>query len=208
LSRLHQAEPVRYVRLGDFFARMLRHGHRQPWLVESGGQPISYLSLSRIWDLPSATPIRALGEYGGSRSALIDSMDRVMEAAGLSEIRMSFPAHDTEMTHLFRSRGVSLRPGTIHAHTYRLLNVSGLMRALRPYFAARLPAAALRAFSVETTGERVSMRFGNERANLSLAQAAATMLGGPDAPAIEGELGEVVRRVFPVPLPLPGLNYV
>jgi GNAT superfamily N-acetyltransferase len=41
LSRLHQAEPVRYLRSGDFFARMLRHGHRQPWLIESdaNGRP-------------------------------------------------------------------------------------------------------------------------------------------------------------------------
>jgi hypothetical protein len=284
LSRLHQAEPVRYLRSGDFFARMLRHGHRQPWLIESdangrperaarravipsdfprgsgeagtrgrrcrlqfGGTPgfasspirvlrsrpergdsesgrqvIAYLSLSRIWSLPSAAPIRALGEYGGSRSALIDGMNRVMEAAGLSEIRISFPAHDIEMIHLLRSRSVSLSPDTIHSHTFRLLDLPGLLRALRPYFAARLPAAALRAFSmtpsgerlspagerVSPAGERVNMQFGSEQADLSLSEAAAIMFGGPAAPAIGGDLGEVMRRVFPVPLPLPGFNYV
>jgi hypothetical protein len=71
-----------------------------------------------------------------------------------------------------------------------------------------LPAAALRVFSVETTSERVSIRSREERADLSLPEAVATVFGGPDAPAIDGELGEVLRRVFPVPLPLPGFNYV
>jgi hypothetical protein len=128
---------------------------------------------------------------------------------------MSFPAHDTEMTHLLRSRGVDLHPDTIHSHTFRLLDVPGLLRALRPYFGARLPAAALRAFSVTPSGQRVSpagervnMQFGSEQADLSLSEAAATMFGGPAAPVIDGELGELVYRVFPVPLPLPGLNYV
>ncbi len=302
LSRLHQAEPVRYVRSGDFFARMLRHGHRQPWLIESGAtgrsmrarkhravipsdfprgsgeagtrgrrcrlrfggtpgfasspirflrsrpergdslqypgaQPIAYLSLSRIWDLPSAAPIRALAEYAGSRAALIDSLPSLLDAAGLAELRVSFPTHDTEMTHLFRSRGVSLRRDTVHAHTYRLLDLPGLMRALRPYLAARLPASALRAFSITPSperlspaderpspagerispagegvspaaGERVHIRFGSEQADLSLSEAAAIMFGGPTAPAIGGDLGQILHRLFPIPLPLPGLNYV
>ena len=215
LSRLHQAEVVRYLRSGDFFARMLRHGHRQPWLIESGGQPIAYLSLSRIWGLPSGTGVRALAEYGGSRSALLDSLPSILDAAGLTELRVSFPTHDAEMTHLFRSRGVSLQHDTVHAHTYRLLDLPGLLRALRPYFAARLPAAALRAFSMTPTGERVSpagervnMQFGSEQADLNLSEAAAIMFGGPAAPAIDGDLGELMRRIFPIPLPLPGLNYV
>jgi hypothetical protein len=239
---------------------MLRHGHRQPWLIESGAtgrsmrarkhravipsdssvsrrtsyardqdlrsrpergdsesgrQVIAYLSLSRIWGLPSGAGVRALAEYGGSRAALLDSLPSVLDAAGLTELRVSFPTHDIEMIHLLRSRSVSLSPDTIHSHTFRLLDLPGLLRALRPYFAARLPAAALRAFSVEATGERVSpagervnMQFGSERADLSLSETAAIMLGGPAAPAIDGELGEIARRIFPVPLPLPGLNYV
>ena len=208
LARLHQREPVRYLRSADFFASMMRNGHRQPWVLESNGEVVAYLSMSRIWGIPRTAPVRALGEYAGSRAALVEGLDAVLRAAGLEEIRLGFPAHDAEMTYLFRSRGADLEPDTIEGHTFRLLDVPGLLRALRPHCAARLPARAVRGLSAQPSGKRICLRLGSEEAALGLSEMGALVFGGPDAPTIGGDLGSALARVFPVPLPLPGFNYV
>ena len=208
LARLYQAEPVRFMRPARFFHSLLGGGHRQPWLLEQAGRPVAYMSLSRIWDLPRAAPVRALGEYAGSRAALVDGLAAVLPGAELEEIRLSFPAYDRELAYLLRARGAELSPATVPSHSFRLLDAAGLMRVLRPYCASRCSAGVLRALRVEPNGERTRLTLGGETVDLDISQVGALALGGAEAPVIGGELGAVCARVFPIPLPLPGFNYV
>jgi len=34
------------------------------------------------------------------------------------------------------------------------------------------------------------------------------VLGGPNAPPVEGELARVLAEVFPIPFPVPGFDYL
>jgi hypothetical protein len=43
---------------------------------------------------------------------------------------------------------------------------------------------------------------------MDLSHAASFILGGPGAPKVRGGLGDVLSLIFPIPLPMPGLNYV
>jgi len=209
VALLHQAERVRFVRGASFYARVVSRGsHRGIWLVEHEGRPLAYLCLSRIWGLPRDKPVRALAEYAGSRVALLEGLAALLPAAGLSEVQASFPQFDEELTYLCRQHGLGLTPDTIPGHTIRLLNLPGLMKALRPYVLSRLSGAEARGLRFGQNEEGCRFGFGTETSEASPAHAAAIVLGGHRAPRVAGELGAILSRLFPIPVPLPGLNYV
>lgn len=208
LSSLHQAESVRFVRAAEFFSRAASTGHRHIWLIEHGARPVAYLCLSRIWGLPHGARVRVLGEYGGARSAIVAGLHAVFLASGLTEIKLEFPSHDRELAYLYGCRGVGMRAGTIRGHTMRLLDLPGLMRDLRPYLAARLPRQQLRQLSFDQRGETCVFSSASQQTHMDLSHAASFILGGPGAPKVRGGLGDVLSLIFPIPLPMPGLNYV
>lgn len=207
VARLYQAEPVRFVRTAQDYARHLHHGHHRVWLVEQDSRPVAYLCLAHVWGRVPRT-VRALGEYAGSRAALLDSLELLFSTGSVTELRVAFPQHDEEFTYLCRTRGLALRPGTIPDHTIRILNLPGLMRGLRPYALARLSPAEVRGLRFAQTELACQFAFGDECQEMDLSQAGRLVLGGPGAPNVKGKLGEVLGRILPVPMPLPGLNYV
>ena len=208
LAALHAAESVRFVRPAARYVGALWHGNqREVWLLEQGGEAQGYACLSHLWGIGPREPIRALSEYGGARSALLDGLPSLLAAGELKELRGAFPTHDRELTYLLRQRGVALKRETIPSHTVRLLNLDGLMGDLRPRFTTRLAVPDLRAFHGTQSGESCTFQLGEETAELDLSQAGLLVLGGMTKPKVAGDLGRVLNTVFPVPLPLPGLNY-
>jgi predicted N-acetyltransferase YhbS len=207
-ARLYQLEPVRFLRPAGVFAQAFGgRWHGEKWVVESGGEVRAYVVLRREWGSPPGDPRRMVAEYAGSRVALVGALPRLFAAGSLREIEFEFPSYDRDLVHLFSARGVELGPASIRDHTVRLLNLTGLMRALRPYAAARLTPGELRRLSVRHDGERCIFSFEGEEIALGLGQSAALVLGGPKPPKASGELGRVLGALFPVPLPMPGLNY-
>jgi hypothetical protein len=92
--------------------------------------------------------------------------------------------------------------------THRIIDLPGLMRKLRPYLRERLTRTELRGLSCEQQRERCAISRGDERVEMSLSEAAPLVLGGPGAPEVGGELGQVLDRVFPIPFPTPGYDYI
>ena len=207
LAALHQAEPVRFLRSARFYAGAAAGGHSRAHLIEHDGAPIAYLCLSRIWDLPHDAPVRRFREYAGSRAALLAALPAVFRATGLSEIQVEFPMYDREFPYLASRYGIPLEADTIYSHTIRLLDLPGLMRALRPYLQARLSPSDLRGLGFQQADGVCRFSFAGEHAELNLSQAGFLVLGGQDKPEIGGALGRVTSAIFPIPVPLPGLNY-
>ncbi len=207
LAVLHQAEPVRFLRSSRFYAGATAGGYSRAYVIEHDGAPVSYLCLSRIWDLPHDAPVRRFREYAGSRAALLAGLPAVFKATGLSEIQIEFATYDREFSYLATSHGIPLEPDTIYSHTIRLLDLPGLMRALRPYLQARLSPSDLRGLGVEQADGVCRFSLAGEWAELNLSQAGFVVLGGQEAPEIGGALGRLTSAIFPVPVPLPGLNY-
>lgn len=206
IARLYEAEPVRFLRPAVAYQHASGYSHRSLWIFESQGGPVAYAALGRIWDRAPRSA-RALGEYAGSRAALLDGVEALLAAAELSELRISIPQHDGELTYLCQGRGLVLKPDTIPVHTIRLLNLPELMRSLRPYALARLTPAEWRALSFAQGVESCRFGYGDESREVGLSQAGALVLGGPGAAKLGGDLGTVLARLCPIPLPLPGLNY-
>jgi predicted N-acetyltransferase YhbS len=208
VAAMHLAEPVRFVRNAAFYEAMVSRGwHRSMWIIEHEGRPAAYVSLARDWGVPRGVQSRLLGEYAGSRAALLDGLGALFAAAELNQLTFAFPQFDGELTYLCRQRGMSLASRTIPSHTIRLLHLPALMKALRPYLLARLSPAEVRGLAVAQDEEGCHFRLGEESADLDPARATALVLGGRERPRLDGDLGAVLERIFPVPVPLPGANY-
>ncbi len=208
-ARLYQAEPVRFVRSAGFFSRAFSwRAARGAWIIEWAGEVAAYLLLSRPWGTPADHPHRLVTEYAGSRTALLEGLPSLFDASGFERITLRAPAWDRELAYLLDRARLVRKSTTLPEHTIRLLDLPRLMRRLRPYAAERLSRGEVRALTFEQEGLRCTIAFGGETLELDLGRAAALVLGGPGARPVEGELGRLLASLFPVPFPLPGLNYV
>lgn len=208
LAPIYAAEPVHFVRGRDFLSRCCVWWdcyRPEVWAVRSHGETIAYLLLHPVG--PDGPAARLTSEWAGPRAAVLDALPLIAAEAGLVEVHVRAPRYDHELIYLLRARGVALHQGRL-AGTQRLVNLPGLMRDLRTYLAARLPAATLRRLRVAQEGESCLFALGEEELRLSLSDAARLVLGGAERPAVAGELGEALARAFPIPFPMPGFNYV
>jgi GNAT superfamily N-acetyltransferase len=209
LSALHSAEPVRFLRTADTFARLGARWVGSPpelWVVESHNNPVAYLWLGPLWEVPR-NPSRDVCEYAGPRAALVEAIPQILDAANLEELGIAVLGYDREFAYLLSSRGIELKPTTL-AGTHGLLNLPGLMRDIRPHLAARLPRADLRRLSFDQRGDTCTFALGEERLALDASQAARLVLGAPEARSASGDLGRVLSSIFPLPIPMAGFNSV
>ncbi len=210
LAPLHQSESVRFLRPDGFMSRSpfwWDCSRPEIWLIESGNKPVAYVMLSLGWPLDPTSRTREVHEYAGSRAALLDALPAICSVAGLDEIGIRALGYDTELIYLLRQRGFELHERTLGG-THRIIDLPGLMKALRPYLAERLTGVELRRLSFGQTETTSAVCYGEERIEMPLSQAAPLMLGGPGGPALSGDLGQLLSAIFPIPFPMPGFNYV
>jgi hypothetical protein len=138
----------------------------------------------------------------------LNGLPSLFEVSGYEQIGLGAPRWDGEIAYLLNRAGLELKPATLLDHTVRLLDLPRLMRRLRPYVAARLSSVERRRLAFEQAEGRCSFALGDERIGLDLTHACGLVMGGPEAPRLEGELGRVLDLLFPLPFPLPGLNYI
>jgi GNAT superfamily N-acetyltransferase len=226
-SRLYQTEPVHFVRHKSDFARALRNPrsntyvHADPWIIERSGQVAAYLFLGFLWGLPDGlnSGIRHVGEYAGSRSALVDALDLLAARSNLKDLSWPVAWQDVELTQLLQDRGFVGNMTHLEGATHRIINFPGLMKRLRPMLQARLDAKLLNSLRFEQCGpllggigeDRYTIIHGSDRLELDGA-AMTRLVMGNSAPQTEsvhapGLLAEAISQIFPLPSFLPGLNY-
>jgi len=225
LARLYHAEPVHYIRRHAAFADVLAHPGRDSYLhadariVERGGEPVAYLFLGCPYGVEPDAGIRYVSEYAGSRTALVDALERLCASGDVRELTVPAPWQDFELRQALEERGYHSMVGPLDGHTLRIVDFPGLMRDLRPILRARLGASLLRGLRFEQSGpllggtgvDRHAIVRGRERLELDGADMTRLVMGSasreaePVAPA--GALAEVISALFPLPSFLPGLNY-
>lgn len=226
-SKLYQAEPVHFVRhKADFVDAIqdpLRHRyvHVDQWIVERSGQVVAYLFLGALWGMPLETGIRHVGEYAGSRSALVDALNLIVTKGNLKELTWPVAWQDIELIQLLQDSGYGGNMTHLDGATYRIIDFPGLIKDLRPMLKARLDKNVLRGLRFEQSGpllggigkDRYSITRGTERFELDGAQMTRLVMGSTDLDAesmsipTSGALAEVISALFPLPSFLPGLNY-
>lgn len=211
VAPLHQAEAVRFVRRADFLSEACfwwDQSHPEIWAVEHKERPVSYLIVAPPREGSRAGGGRVVTEYGGSRAAMLDALPCICERSRIPRVKLAFPAHDRDLIHLLGGLGTAMKPVTLLDHTVRILDLPALMRRLRPYLASLLRRTDLRRLSFGQQEDTCVFRYGEESAELDLAQSAGVVFGGPNAAPMPGALGRVLSQVFPLPMPDPGLNYI
>jgi hypothetical protein len=197
LHALHERENVRFIRAPGEMAALLRTRvlHCLPsrtWIVRVGGKAEAYVSVAKSM----------AREHAGSRRAILAAVPAILEASGIECLELEVTASDPEMTCLASSFGLASRI-TGRNGTLKITDRKSFFAALSP----RVPAS----LSIEC-GNAAVFAAGSESMNVSSDEDLAALVFGsverqPPDPG-PGRLGELLRAVFPLPLPGYGLNYI
>lgn len=212
LQGAYQREPVRYLRLMDDAALLAGR-------VDAAGEGGRLLVLARDGEVVGHLEMRfgerdgvmrgGVNEYAGQRAAIAASLPAVMAHLGLESLDLRVPISDGALIAALRPMGIDPEPaGT--GHTYRILNLPGLAQAMGDYIRERIGEQADR-LRFEQNGDRCRVRLGRAGVTLDAPQTTRLVLGAPKGsglPEASRELRAVLRRIFPLPRVLPGLNYV
>jgi hypothetical protein len=163
--------------------------------------------------------IRQVGEYAGSRSALVDAIPVLMTTSNLQDLIWPVAWQDVELIQLLRDGGFQGNMTNLEGHTLRIINFPEFMKDLRPILRARLDAKLLRGLRFEQRGpllggigdDRYTILHGSDRLELDGAAMTRLVMGSADPQSesvhAHGALAEIISAIFPLPSFLPGLNY-
>lgn len=214
MLELYQAEPVRFERgaeeMGTLLeARSLYARPARTWVCRVGGKLAAYVCTSGPEQGNGEGVLKAL-EFAGSRCALLASLPAILDASRAGSVEIETSAADLEMETLAKAWNLPFAPRGFHG-TVKIVDRPGFFSAIEGHLSLRLSRAERAALAINC-GAAVTFRY--EEAELSTAgdaDLAALVFGSVEhAPpaAKDGTLREILARVFPLPLPGYGLNFI
>ena len=122
------------------------------------------------------------------------------------------PEHDHEINHLLTERGVDGSRDGGFSSAFIVCFVQ-FMERLRPYFCEALGLRDAERLVFTEVGDQCGIGHGDERISLDRGQMVQLLFGSEAVEASpprfdSPQLAEILARVFPIPLPWPGLNWV
>ena len=149
-----------------------------------------------------------VGEFAGCRATLLEGLPAAAAALEAPALRLRVPDFDTPLSCAASRKGLSGEEGFLLHHTVKVTSPENLTAQLRGLLEERLgrggSTISLRAVPDGTREVSVA----GEHIILESPEFTRLVFGGPDGRKGPGEYPEVLDRIFPVPLPFPGLNYV
>jgi len=215
--RLHQGESVRFIRPYDDVEKLLSVTGDLPslgWeqtllIIQWYEHPMAYVVVRSTEKEGHRTG--RIVEYAGSREVLIRSLGVLLDRYGVKQLRISIPFYDRALIHGLESRGFGYEVGTMGGHTLRVIHFERLMERMRSYMEERLGRKAAARLVFFERGGRFIFRWGDEERRVGDRLTLTRMLFGASGGETRGHikgLQAVLREILPLPLPLPGLNYV
>jgi len=209
LAHMYQCEPVRFLRSRDEFAHLAAStgdSYGEIWVVADETGVVAYVCLGPTWSRP-AEPRRLVEEYAGSRTAILRALPLLLEDLGLTEVSLPFARCDREMLHLITTRGIPVIPRLLDG-TYRMIDMVGLLRDLKPYLASRLSWSEARQLVCTMQDGAYELSVGEQRMSVTPAEAVELVLGSPEGRPIPAGIANLASCVFPLPMVPTGLNAV
>jgi hypothetical protein len=230
LIRVHQREVVRFVRSRDDWEMMVRanplahdptEGRR--YLLaedEAGGGPLAYVVVRLLRRQGDEARLAQVVEYAGDPGAVATLLASLLARPDVAAARVTVPADDVALNMVLRAAapepGSPLGIPSGVPNTIRLIDPAAFVHHLRLYLSERLGDERAASLAVTHGADgRFVVRAG-EQTVTAPDRAALTwlMLGTHDQTRLSwldgapAALRVALDAVFPVPLPLPGLNYV
>lgn len=211
LARLYNCRSVRYVRSMDDWRLYLRccnceNQYSVPLIVRKGKVPVGYLVYKHTNHVHA--PISKAGEWAGEAPHVLAALAEAPFLCKREDIEIVLDELvDAPIAALLKAKGCEATPQAA-GRTVKVLRPAALFRKLRPI----LPAAC-RGLRVMEHGSGARFQFGQTVLDLPAEMVARAFFGSPEdeLDAVlnrAGKLGEVMRTVFPVPLPRYGYNYI
>ena len=212
--RLHQQEPVRFLRPLDDWHKLLAAGvlmnHAADLLVlREGGRIAAYAGVQRPDDPANAEKPLLVKEIAGSRSALARALPGIAARYGTPAVELITSGADDAWSALTAERcwtgDATPFPGTLG-----IIDVARFVQTIQPLLAERC-GDDLR---LEPEGEGVRLSAGGESTVLSSpSHVTALVFGGETeealaVPELPAAIAAAVARAFPWPLLWYGYNYV
>ncbi len=153
-----------------------------------------------------------MSEYAGSRSALASCLNEIISRYELDELNFTVPDYDEDFLTGLSNLGLKGKKDFLLGHTTKIINFSRLMRAMLPYIEARIgkEAASAIGYGKDDKGFYISFRRGRFvlRDEESLLNFVFGVPGRRTVLPKNQQLARILKRIFPLPLVVPGLNYV
>jgi predicted N-acetyltransferase YhbS len=216
-ERTYEREPVRFHRpLEDWraaFAAILgRYGTNFQdflFLLGDAGDATGYVLVRRShW---GEKPVVRVTEYAGARPYIVGALPAVAAVIGADAVELAVPDYDAGLRRAAALTGIVPRTDFLLGHTIKVSSLASFVRGVRPLIEERLgrTGAGGLAFQVGSGGT-YDVIVGEEHFPFPVQAFTTLAFGSPQADTLDGAAfgGGELGRMFPVPLPLPGLNYV
>jgi predicted N-acetyltransferase YhbS len=219
LVGLHRNEPAGFLRREFDYRQVMTTGWAMltrawPWLVLHRGIPQAYVMVGPEWTMkPKPTGRGHVVDYAGSRSAIFLGLPMILRKAKYSATGLTVGGGDRELKWLMRSAGAKEKWHGVHG-TQVLLNPARLVKRLQPYFERRLGSDTARMLSFRPLpGGKFEFSLGSRRHRLELKQLTCLILGSREREWNKilpgrGPLRDALLKIFPVPFPPIGLNWM
>lgn len=209
----YQAEPVRFQRTPQDY-HLATHGG---WVMN---RPSDFLVIREQRDFrgyviaprPEAEGNARLAEYAGDRRSLLAALPVILQRNGLTNLSLQVMRLDVLFRSLLEQAGLSstsqATPGTI-----ALLNFPRLMERMRPRFEEILGLRAAFRLRFMQEGTQCTFALDDQGFSTDRNEAARMLFGTPEGLSpllveLEGELGDALRAILPLPTLWYGINYV
>lgn len=209
----YRAEPVRFIRPPDDYQYALQSGYvmNRPsdfLVIREQGAFRGYVIALRQGKDGAAT----LAEFAGDRHAILSGLPQIMRRYGLDSLGFQVMRHDVLMRSLCERAGLQGVPRTTPG-TVTLINFQQLMERMQPRFVELLGARTASRLKFQEEKDRCLFGLGDEAFVTGRALAARLLFGTPEGLPQEmqdrqGNLGEALRTILPLPTLCYGINYV
>jgi hypothetical protein len=209
----YRHEAVRFRRpLEDY-----RHALQSGWVMNRAAHFIvlrkngafrGYVILRGVEPNAQAT----LGEFAGDRHAILAALPRLMRDYALASLSFQALAHDSLLASLCAEVGLEGTPVSASG-TVKLIHFPQLMERMRPRFEELIGAKTAASLRFGQEGEGYRFALGDSEIVLDRDTATYAVFGTleglpPAVQNLEGDLGEALRAILPLPTLWYGINYV
>lgn len=232
LHELYRREPVRFFRSLEQFDKLVWKHPRLKRLLGDERIVVAYRERPERVSAYVITRVRAVQagltrlhivEYAGVRDAVIDTIGTIIGETSPSVITFTVPANDGQLLDLLTADGLSGTRCTLPGHTLFITDPGTLLAKLASYIQERTGMEVGKEVLIaeapgvsEGQETRWNLRVGGELVEIPSRQHFTRLVFGgmtpQDLESIVPRGGTAARRfleqAFPVPLPVPGLNYV
>ena len=216
LERLYEHEPVRFHRpledwhavFGTITAEYPAAFKDRVYLVSDANEATGYVVVRKgSWGEKVFCHVT---EYAGDRVRIVAALPALAAAVGHDKVDLSVPDYDVGLRRAAAATGMSPRTGHLTGHTVKVSCLPSFVRAIKPLVEERLGNTGAGGLAFQPSEGGYDIIIGEEHTTFSKPAFTTLVFGSPESDARDGaDLGGgLLGRLFPIPLPLPGLNYV